>query len=247
MAPCRRSARSTCNPGADRHVRIARGLPSTQRLGVSGLTMLVAAERASHSRHARLPSVRWEQEAASGRKDCVLTNEREMLRMLRGVLGTAIAWAVPWALGGGAALAVIGYASLAHLGSRPPELILEIFWNGAMVAGVIGALSGAAFACVVAVRERHTSFADLTVPRMLLWGAIGGGAIALASVGVAGIANARVLWPLLPLVGLSTALGAASATSMLWLARRGRGAEVSVTLPAGAHRTTPPTSTRKIG
>jgi len=145
-----------------------------------------------------------------------------MLRTLRGVLGTAIAWALPWALAGGAALTVFGYVGIARAFAPPANVLIDMFWNGALVSGVVGALSGAAFAGTVALTERRTSFASLSIGRMLAWGALGSGAVALALAAVASLTSGRVPWPLLPLVGVSVALGAASSASMLWLARRAR-------------------------
>lgn len=157
-----------------------------------------------------------------------------MLRTLRGIIGTAIAWAVPWAVAGGSVLAVLGYVSFSNVAPPPVRIILDMFLNGGLVAGVIGAFAGVAFASTVALTERRSTFSDLKLSRMVAWGAIGGGAIALAFLGAASVANARILWPLWPLLGLSAGLGAASSASMLLLARRSREPTGPGALPAGA-------------
>jgi hypothetical protein len=157
-----------------------------------------------------------------------------MLRTLRGVIGTAFAWALPWALVGGAALAVLGYVSLSSISPPTLRILLEMFLNGAVVAGGIGAFSGAAFAGIVTLSERPSAFSDLSLPRLAAWGAAGGGTTALAFLGAASVADARILWPLWPLFGLSAGLGAASAATMYWLARHDRDLGSPPALGAGA-------------
>ncbi len=157
-----------------------------------------------------------------------------MLRTLRGVLGTALAWALPWALAGGAALTVLGYVSFARAFAPPTNVLVDMFLNGALVSGVIGAMSGAAFASIVALTERRATFVSLSIGRMLGWGAVGSGAVALALTAVASIATGRAPWSLLPLVGVSVALGAASSAGMLWLARRAHDDPSTPALGSGA-------------
>ncbi|MBX3173724.1 MAG: hypothetical protein KF709_04895 [Gemmatimonadaceae bacterium] len=99
-------------------------------------------------------------------------------------------------------------------------MLVDLFVNGALVSGVIGALSGAAFAGTVAVTERRATFVTLSMGRMLGWGAVGSGAVALMLTAVASTVSGRAPWALLPLVGVSVALGAASSAGMLWFARR---------------------------
>ncbi len=157
-----------------------------------------------------------------------------LLRTLRGVIGTAVSWAVPWACFGG--LLAVGFElvapSLSELVSGPAALWF-VFKAGAKLLGLIGLLSGAAFAATLAVTGRRLAFSELTSRRMLVLGAVGATAIAGGLLGL--IALATQTWPLVNSVFLGGAalLGSSSAWSMWRLARHADSRSVAGVVGSG--------------
>lgn len=88
-------------------------------------------------------------------------------RVLRGVLGTAVAWGLAWIP---ITLVTIGVSALFG-GPLPPLHYFEPLLAGAVIRG---AISGAAFAGVLAVAGRRRTFGTLRARDMLAWGAMGG-------------------------------------------------------------------------
>jgi hypothetical protein len=89
-------------------------------------------------------------------------------------------------------------------------------------AAVRGAISGAAFAVVLAVGGRRRSFATLRFRDMLLWGAIGGVLLPTVGFGIHAL-SAPVSAPPLALglgLGIAAAVGAVTAAGTLWIARK---------------------------
>ena len=91
-----------------------------------------------------------------------------ILRLLRGVIGTAVAWVVPWVP---ISLIPLGLAILA--GNPFPEGALRAFLVTQTVAGLF---NGVVFASVVAIAGRKRTFEGLSMPWMAACGAVGGAA-----------------------------------------------------------------------
>ena len=147
----------------------------------------------------------------------------KILRTMRGILGTAIAWAIPWALLGGAFIATVQFIALPA--SAVPSVSLlrwtgGIFLLGAQLSAIAGAIAGATFAVTLALRGRRWTFAQLSAARMLVLGAIGGAVAGAVPMLVISISSASTSLTLLPFVGFTALLGSGSALSMLQLARR---------------------------
>jgi nitrate/nitrite transporter NarK len=98
-----------------------------------------------------------------------------LLRMLRGMLGMGITWAVGWAM----VMFLIGTI----IGIVDPDSIDpgEEPWRMAGVIAVVGFLSGTAFAAIFASAERRRKIRDLSVLRSAFWGALGGAVLPLVT------------------------------------------------------------------
>ena len=138
-----------------------------------------------------------------------------VIRVLRGVLGTAAAWSLAWI-----PLTLASWSVTAALfGNAPP---LE-YWGPMVIGAAIrGAISGAAFATVLAIAGRRRTFASLRLRDMALWGAVGGVVAPAVTLGAIAIMSSSAV-PVLTIglgLGFASALGAASAAGTLWVARR---------------------------
>jgi hypothetical protein len=143
-----------------------------------------------------------------------------MLRRVRGILGSMLAWAAPWALAG-AGLAVWLHARggyqwqrlMAHL-----DLIGWPAWAGGGVGylaargALVGAVNGALFAAVVLLAHRRGTPLD----RLSRWGFAGIGAFASGAVAVAALSMPAAL------AAVVAAVGALSGASYLTAAQRGQ-------------------------
>ena len=139
----------------------------------------------------------------------------KLIRVLRGVLGTAAAWSLAWV-----PLTLATWSITAALfGSGPPWQ----YWPTILIgAAVRGAISGAAFATVLAVAGRRRTFESLRLRDMALWGAVGGIVAPAITLGAIAVTSASAI-PALTMglgLGFASALGAVSATGTLWVARR---------------------------
>lgn len=146
------------------------------------------------------------------------------MRRLRGIVVTAITWAIPWSvLGAGAAVAVeLLWRSPEHRELFGAGYTWGLFLVGLRLFGIVGAVSGALFAAGVALGERRFTFGSLRTGRVLLWGALGGAAIPLL-VGVGSlISGAPGMLRQLTISGIGACLGAGCAWATLALARRAR-------------------------
>jgi hypothetical protein len=141
---------------------------------------------------------------------------------LRATLTIAVLWAVVW-LPIGLALAAFASARPAEPGDvlfRPVSFPLFLtVWTA------WGAVSGAAFALVLALAERRRTIDNLATGRIALWGALGAASLPVALLAIdvvrtpAGLLGYR--WGFVALVlGVSAALGAGCASATLALARR---------------------------
>ena len=125
------------------------------------------------------------------------------LKRVRGILGTALTWAIGW-VGLG-----VGIGALAGF---PFSYLLRMALN----SSVAGFMAGASFAVILSVAERNHSLEDLSLRRVALWGGAGG--LLLSVVPMAfGVPVPYLLGPLVINVGI----GAGMATGSVVLARRG--------------------------
>src|SRR5690606_26475919 len=145
----------------------------------------------------------------------------QAFRRLRGVLGTAVTWAVGWAAVGAL------HGSLLFLWSRRDGRLPDIGWLDFVSAqmqllGLLGATTGAVFALGLWFGERGSSITSLTIGRAAAWGVLAAAVYPAVlawrlSLGASGFVQ-HFGGP--TLIGLG--LGAASAALMVALARRAR-------------------------
>jgi hypothetical protein len=132
------------------------------------------------------------------------------VQRIRGAVGIGLTWATGWAPIG----AITGWVTATVLGFP----LATVATNYAVMFGMLGFTGGAIFSTVLGVAEGHRSFGELSLPRFVTWGAIGGlllGGLA-ATAGLLGSAF-TVLGAVI--VGVSTLLGAGSAASTLAIAK----------------------------
>lgn len=145
------------------------------------------------------------------------------------MLGTALAFAVPWAVTGSSLAAAIDALWPGASTQGPlPEFYMWVAQSGPLVFGALGGLAGALYASMLALSGRRLSFDQLTTTRVVGLGAAGGLAVGSALFGAAG-AYFRI-WPVQYSIGIGIAsvLGAGSALALLALARRSPQRPVSV-------------------
>ena len=139
----------------------------------------------------------------------------KLIRVLRGVLGTAAAWSLAWI-----PLTLATWSITAAFSSHVPSLQQ---WGPIVIGAMVrGAISGAAFATVLAIAGRRHTFTSLRSRDMLLWGAVGGIVAPAITLGVIATTTTHVI-PVLTMglgLGFASALGAVSAAGTLWVARR---------------------------
>lgn len=111
-----------------------------------------------------------------------------VLGVIRGIGGIATVWAGAW---GALGLAIALGLSVAY--GFPMLAVVPTILNW----GVAGFLTGAGFAALLTTMERKHLLEELSIPRMGLWGALGGFTVSLLVFLVMG---------LLPLVGLPMGL-----------------------------------------
>jgi hypothetical protein len=129
-----------------------------------------------------------------------------MLRRVRATLGLGLLWAAAGALAGGVIEGVLNILP-------GPDLLLGVdMWPAALA--IPGFLAGIAFSVVLMVAERRRTFDDLRVPRVALWGALGGALLGT----VVGLA--------VPVVAALALTSGASAAGSLALAQRARRQEL---------------------
>lgn len=144
------------------------------------------------------------------------------LRRIRGILGTAMTWAIAWAIGG----LLIGVSSLL-LPFLPWDGFFRVFDAPLPAMGVPGFFAGAIYAMIVGIVARRKRFHELSMRSVALWGAIGGALLAALPAMMVLTDTARVaeyglgIWKhaaiiFTPVVLFSTA----SATGSLLIARR---------------------------
>ena len=139
----------------------------------------------------------------------------KIVRVIRGILGTAAAWSIAWI-----PLTFATWSVAAVLGAHQPSIR---FWGAILVGAAIrGAITGAAFATIVAIAGRRREFGAIRLRHMLLWGGIGGLVGAAITVG-AFLMTSPAIVPVLDLglgLAFSSFLGALSGAGTLYVARR---------------------------
>ena len=133
------------------------------------------------------------------------------LQRLCGAIGMGLTWAAGWVPVG----AVTGLITGAVLGLFP---LGRITVNYAILFGVLGFVGGTIFSTVVSIAEGRRRFAQLSLPRFVAWGALGGlmlGGLAVTA-GILG-SGFTVLGAVIG--GVATLLGASSAAGTLMIAR----------------------------
>lgn len=133
------------------------------------------------------------------------------LERIRGAIGIGLTWAAGWAPIG----AVTGWVTGVVLGF-PLGVVTA---NYAVMFGVLGFVGGTIFSTVLSIAEGRRRFSELSLPRFVGWGALGG--LLLGGLAVA----AGLLGPGLTVLdgviaGTATLLGAGSAAGTLVIARK---------------------------
>jgi hypothetical protein len=144
---------------------------------------------------------------------------KKLLRRIRGAIGMGLTWAFGWTLVG--MLGVVVFYTL--FPSAP-----DVFDIWIPVFAYPGFLAGVGFSVVLGVAEGRRSFDELSLPRFAAWGAVGG--LLVGAFVVAVFFGKAPIVALAAISGTTTLLGAASASGMLALARRGG----DRALPAGS-------------
>lgn len=144
------------------------------------------------------------------------------LRRFRGAIGMGITWAVAWAITG----LGLGVASLLTP-FLPWDVFFRYFDAPLPALAVPGFFGGMFYSVVLGIAGRRRRFDELSLPRVALWGAMGGLMLALfpAALVVVGLATLgrpeAGLWSLTAIFGAPFMLaGAASASASLLLARQ---------------------------
>ena len=141
-----------------------------------------------------------------------------MLRRLRGVLGTALIWALAWL--------PLGFLVPLLRGAPPECLYCPTAWFIRFLVTWVGwgAVSGVLFAVVLMRAERSRSLGELSLPRTATWGAVGtiGLPLFLTIVDVIQVNYSTREWQF-ALVALTVAagMGALCGAATLAMSRRG--------------------------
>jgi hypothetical protein len=141
-----------------------------------------------------------------------------LLRKVRGLLGTAVTWAIAWI-----PLGLIPIALIELLSGRPLHLAFLVRIAGAL--GVVGAISGLAFGTILAIAERRHTLSTVSARRVAFWGSLGALLAPGVSLGLFLLRDPDFFEPTMALrtLGISCLLGAACAGGTLYLARRAPG------------------------
>lgn len=149
------------------------------------------------------------------------------LRRIRGAIGMGLTWAVAWAIAG----ILIGVASILFPG-LPWDAFFRVFDAPLPALAVPGFFGGLLFSIVLGVAGRHRRFDELSLPRYIAWGALGGLLVALIpaalfSLGLATLREGAHLWQMTAVFGVPLIfLGSASAGGTLLLARKAEDREL---------------------
>ncbi len=136
---------------------------------------------------------------------------KDWLLRVRGAIGIGVTWAAGWAPVG----AVTGLITGVVLGGVP---LGGIAINYAAMFGVLGFLGGTIFSTVLRLTEGRRRFDQLSLPRFVAWGAVGGLLLGVLAA-TAGILGSGLTILGAVITGVSTILGAGSAAAALAIAR----------------------------
>ena len=149
---------------------------------------------------------------------------RSILRKLRGALGTALTWAVVWAVGSFAS------ATLLYM-TTDAIVVLGPFWEVAPLAalrsGLYGLVGGALFSGALATVHGRRTLGELKPAWMGLWGGVAGLLVFIVVLGVTVASGLAIPWSLPMFGGLALVasiyggLGAAIAVGTIRLAQKG--------------------------
>lgn len=132
------------------------------------------------------------------------------MQRLRGAIGIGLTWAAGWAPIG----AITGWLTGMALGFP----LSVVTGNYALMFGVLGFIGGSIFSTVLSLAEGRRSFNQLSLPRFVVWGALGG--LLLGGLAVtAGILGSGFTTLGAVIAGVATLLGAGSAAGTLAIAR----------------------------
>ena len=135
---------------------------------------------------------------------------KKLLQRIRGAIGIGLTWAIGWAPVG----AVTGLITGVVLGF--PLGVVAV--NYATMFGVLGFVGGTVFSTVLSIAEGRRRFDQLSLPRFVAWGALGG--LLLGGLAVtAGLLGSGLTILGAVIAGVSTLLGAGSAAGTLVIAR----------------------------
>lgn len=147
---------------------------------------------------------------------------KNWLRRIRGAVGMGLTWAFAWALGG----LLIGVMSIL-LPGLPWDSFFEVFDAPLPAMAVPGFVGGVLFSMVLGIAGRRRRFSELSLPRFVAWGALGGLLLilfpfALVAVGLASTEGSSVsAWRSIAVIsGPFILFSALSAGGSLMLARR---------------------------
>lgn len=160
---------------------------------------------------------------------------KKSLQRIRGAIGIGLSWAAAWAPVG----AITGWATATLLGLPQGEVAA----NYTLMFGILGLIGGTIFSTVLSLAEGRRSFGELSLPRFVAWGSMGGLLLGTLAVS-AGLLGAGFTTLGAVMAGASTLLGAGSAAGTLVIARAahnhtlpGEGALAPARLPGeGAHQ-----------
>lgn len=146
----------------------------------------------------------------------------QWLRRLRGAIGMGLTWAVGWAGFG----LLIGVTSKL-LPGRLWDRFFEVFDAPLPAMAVPGFIGGVMFSLVLGTVARHRRFEELSLRRVVIWGACGGVLVgllpaAMVAVGLATLnASGAGLLSFTAMIAVPLAvLGSASASATFLIARR---------------------------
>ena len=136
---------------------------------------------------------------------------KRWLKRIRGVLGTALTWAVAWS-GVGVVLGLVG-------GVVAPGAVSVVDWVVTLVGvfGPLGFVGGVVFSTVLGIAEGRRRFDQMSLTRFAAWGAVG--AFLVSAFLVLGDSSLLGFDKVL-LIAVMTLLGAGSAAGSLALARK---------------------------
>ena len=144
-----------------------------------------------------------------------------ILQRLRGALGNALVWGGAW-FGAGFFLSTGLYLFRRGLGAMPWQLFLEGALRDARALGLVGFLTGGAFAVYVAAAFRNRRIEEVSAARFALGGALVAVLLSLIGFGLFTGYDALLIQDVLLPVSVAAAFGGLTGFSSLKLAQRQR-------------------------